>query len=357
MPRYTLTISPDYVKDWGVNDAIRELLQNAIDQESLDKDNAKSIDYDDNSLIIANRNSVLEKSTLLLGGGTKDGSSTIGQFGEGYKVALLVLLREGYTIQIRNYKAGELWVPKIVNSRVYNSQVLAIDTMEYQFETIPTNSLEIIINGIDNAEEILQDIWLDFNPPSEVIRSGKAYIILDLQEKGNIYIKGLKVTHNPSLSYGYNFDVNVLKIGRDRNIVSGYDLQSELGYIWGKIPVEYSKLALDLIECKAYDTEYCYGWKLEKPIKDAILEVYADKKVITDESDKIKIEHTYGNLDEVVIVPEAIRDVVYSNFKATTGTYVQKKTSKQLLVEFKERWDNIMEAEMLEDLDNLIEVM
>ena len=56
MPRYTLTISPDYVKDWGVNDAIRELLQNAIDQESLDKDNAKSIDYDTNSLIIANRN-------------------------------------------------------------------------------------------------------------------------------------------------------------------------------------------------------------------------------------------------------------------------------------------------------------
>ena len=357
MPRYTLTISPDYVKDWGVNDAIRELLQNAIDQESLDKDNAKSIDYDNNSLIIANRNSVLEKSTLLLGGGTKDGSSTIGQFGEGYKVALLVLLREGYTIQIRNYKAGELWIPKIVNSRVYNSQVLAIDTMEYQFETIPTNSLEIIINGIDNAEEILQDIWLDFNSSYESIRSHKADIILDENYKGNLYIRGLKVAHIDKLSYGYNFDVNVLKIGRDRNIVSGYDLQTELGYVWGKIPQEYAKLAIKLFQDKAYDIEYCPLWKMDTAIKEAIVEEYGDKTVITYESDKKAIEDTFGEVKNTVIVPEGIRDVVYANYKQNTGVYIEKKTSKQLLVEFKERWDNIMEAEMLEDLDNLIEVM
>lgn len=357
MPRYTLTISPDYVKDWGVNDAIRELLQNAIDQESLDNDNIKSIDYDNNNLIIANKNSILEKSTLLLGGGTKDGSSTIGQFGEGYKVALLVLLREGYTIQIRNYKAGELWIPKIVNSRVYNSQVLAIDTMEYQFETIPTNSLEIIITGIDNAEEILEDIWLDFSSAYENIRSHKADIILDEKYKGNLYIRGLKVAHIDKLSYGYNFDVNVLKIGRDRNIVSGYDLQTELGYVWGKIPQEYAELAIKLFQDKAYDIEYCSHWKMDSAIKEAIVEEYGNKTVITYESDKKAIEDTFGEVKNTVIVPEGIRDVVYANYRQNTGVYIEKKSTKTLFKEFRGRWEATMEEDMLEDFDNLLDLL
>jgi len=109
MARYTLTLSPDYVKNWTIKDAIREFIQNAIDQESLDISNMKNIEVIDDTLYIANATSILTKKSLLLGGGTKkEGDSNIGQFGEGYKVGLLVLLREGFNVEMCNYAAGEL---------------------------------------------------------------------------------------------------------------------------------------------------------------------------------------------------------------------------------------------------------
>ena len=33
-----LTITPNYVSDWDFRDAVRELIQNGIDQETLEKD-------------------------------------------------------------------------------------------------------------------------------------------------------------------------------------------------------------------------------------------------------------------------------------------------------------------------------
>ena len=65
MPRYTLTLSPNYVKSWTESNAIREFIQNAIDQESIDSSNKKDIYVEEDSLIIANKTSKLSKSSLL----------------------------------------------------------------------------------------------------------------------------------------------------------------------------------------------------------------------------------------------------------------------------------------------------
>jgi len=353
MARYTLTISPDYVKDWSVKDAIRELIQNAIDQESIDVDNSKDIYSIDNNLYIANKNSILEKSSLLLGGGTKDGTKTIGQFGEGYKVALLVLLREGYTVEIRNYKAQELWIPKIVNSRVYNSQVLAIDTNEYKFETIPDNSLEIVIKNIE-SDDILSEIWLDYNDNQyNHIKSHNAEILLDENQKGNIYIKGLKVSNLDKLEYGYNFDINVLKLGRDRNVVSGFDLQLELGSVWGKIPEEHKELTISLMKQEVYDVEYCKSHRMNNYMIKAIEDEYKDKIVISDEYDKKAILDTFGDV-KTEVVHEGIKDIVWSNQRSTNNVYIKKKSNKELVQEFRDRWIDTIEEDMLDDLENLI---
>lgn len=96
---YELTLTPNYVSDWTFNDALRELIQNGTDQEVLDKENKFQIIYNgkEKTLRLVNQKSVLKINTLLLGRSSKaNNEDTVGQFGEGYKIAALVLQEGEY---------------------------------------------------------------------------------------------------------------------------------------------------------------------------------------------------------------------------------------------------------------------
>ena len=126
MKSYELPLSPNYVCNWGVKEAIRELLQNAIDGEHCG--HKKSIRYNEEErvLYIINEDTKLPKSSLVLGCSSKDSiDGMIGKFGEGYKLALIVLLRKGFKIDIIN--ADEEWKPRFANSEKFDTQVLTID--------------------------------------------------------------------------------------------------------------------------------------------------------------------------------------------------------------------------------------
>ena len=108
---YELTLTPNYVSDWTFNDALRELIQNGTDQEVLDKENKFQIIYNgkEKTLRLVNQKSVLKINTLLLGRSSKaNNEDTVGQFGEGYKIAALVLNRLGKTFTIYNNEKGEI---------------------------------------------------------------------------------------------------------------------------------------------------------------------------------------------------------------------------------------------------------
>lgn len=110
---YELTLTPNYVSDWTFNDALRELIQNGTDQEVLDKENKFQIIYNEKekTLRLVNQKSVLKINTLLLGRSSKaNNEDTVGQFGEGYKIAALVLNRLGKTFTIYNNEKGEIEV-------------------------------------------------------------------------------------------------------------------------------------------------------------------------------------------------------------------------------------------------------
>lgn len=84
---FELTLAKDYSKKWGLQEALRELLQNAIDFANESEDNTMTINYDEetSTLSIANKNSILTKKTLLLGYTSKENNpNSIGKFGEGY---------------------------------------------------------------------------------------------------------------------------------------------------------------------------------------------------------------------------------------------------------------------------------
>ena len=107
MQRFDLGMSLNYVSNWTAVEAIREIFQNALDAEVMDPVNKMSYSYDSENQIlrICNKKGVLSTSSLLLGNSSKrDNKNTIGSHGEGYKVATIVLLREGLGLKIYNYR-------------------------------------------------------------------------------------------------------------------------------------------------------------------------------------------------------------------------------------------------------------
>lgn len=83
---YQFTLTDKYVSSWGYLEGIRELLQNAYDYGNYE------ISFGPDSIIIKNYNDKIQIKTLLMGYGTKSNDkNSIGGFGEGFVLALLVL--------------------------------------------------------------------------------------------------------------------------------------------------------------------------------------------------------------------------------------------------------------------------
>lgn len=103
MSKYELTISTGYVPSWTYVEAVRELFQNAIDNERINPDNKMLFEYKMGKLSICNKTSKLTLDSLLIGNSTKrDDERTIGEHGEGYKIAIMILLREGKNVTVYN---------------------------------------------------------------------------------------------------------------------------------------------------------------------------------------------------------------------------------------------------------------
>lgn len=218
MKKYELSLSKKYVSDWGYLQAIREILQNAIDSDS-----ELEVSFKGEDLIITSIDCSIGKDTLILGETGKRDSNLIGQFGEGYKLALLVLLREGYGVSIEN--GNKLWEPKFEMSKNFGIEVLTIKETELE----DGKDLSFIISGSHDIPSLFDN----FPILSECL-SGKKYscikgapygeVILDKKHKNNIYVGGLFVESIENLCYGYNLEPQHVTLDRDRRSIDTDEL-------------------------------------------------------------------------------------------------------------------------------------
>lgn len=222
MSTYELSLTSNYVADWDFKMAIRELIQNGVDQETLEPDNIFNIFYENGTLQFENLKSKLKINTLLLGRSSKThDDNTVGQFGEGYKISALVLNRLGKTFTVHNYGKNEIWTTRFINSRKWHDKILAFDVNE---NISSRNGLVIEVGNITPEEyDAIQDIWLGFKGDYKKIDTSKGEILLDESEKNKIYVNGLYISCSADLQYGYNFHPKYLKLERDRKSCDSFD--------------------------------------------------------------------------------------------------------------------------------------
>lgn len=257
MSRYELSLHPDYVPDWTLVDGVREFLQNALDQQIVNPRNKMTVNYDEETqrLRIGSKSSSLDKASLLLGCSSKgNDADLVGQFGEGYKLGLLVLTRAGKKVVIENYIKRELWTAKIINSRRYDSQLLCVDVEKYTFTTPPTSDLTFDIHPISKEEwESIVKSNINLREYPECLETSAGKILLSANEAGKAYVNGLFICATES-KYGYDFSPKAIKLDRDRKFIRDFELNWATSKMWLRFPKD--PRFLELVKAEAPDTEH-----------------------------------------------------------------------------------------------------
>lgn len=344
MARHKMSLSVEYVSDWGVQEALRELFQNSIDHGDWEYKLFKS------RIELRSKNTSLDNATLLLGHSRKS-EGAIGKFGEGFKLACLVLTRLGKRVTIDT--ANEVWRPKLINSRTYKTQQLVFDTTS---SLTKMSDLVFTIEDLTELElEELKHLNLHVNVTAAYFCSDKGIVIED--RPGDIFVNGLFVAHMEGYKFGYNFKPQHLSLDRDRRLVRDFDVQWLTTQIWKDH--ENFDLILDMIKKELPDVKYLdsfiYSSKqglADEAAKAFVTEHGAEAIPVTSQSDLRQAQE--AGHEAIILVPDIQRQLIHrSTFYVPPAPKIIKKTPREELLEFKLDWD--MTPNMAESFDILIE--
>lgn len=360
MRKYELSISADYVPEWGTTEAIREFFQNSIDEETRDPGNKMFFDYDEKEEVIriGNKHSDLDIKTLLFGVTTKNkDSSMIGNYGEGYKIATVVLLRLGKSIVFKNYCRREIWRPRLVKSRRYGGVLVPtffVDT-EAIWNKVPEHSLIIEVGGVTQEEyENVKSCNLHLQD-SYSHRDTSYGSVLDGEEnKGRIFVGGLYICNEERLDIGIDFKPNVIRLERDRNMVNGFDVQ----WYAARMIEELDDAEMTKRSLNSYSGVYISTSRVSKELREEIAEDF-----INEHGAKAVPVSNQGDMDRLkkrgykpVIVSEAKRDIIleselYKEIKEEEAAEREKQRPlRDRFCDFIEKVEGKLSEEEVEEL-------
>ena len=314
-----LTVGRKYVSDWSVWEGIREIIQNSLDREReteegknpalrVMSDYRATIDYDESSetLTIENANTSIERRTLILGEGSKaQGGETIGQHGEGYKLAIIALLRCGRNVTV--YNAGEVWKPEFVMN-----ESLGVEVLRINFENASTankNLQFVITNVLPSDWDMVATNVRRLHDSGEEIRGDGGWLLADDSELGRLYVGGLFVnTLHERFLYGYDFDPSRLHLDRDRSTVDSFNVAWECGKLMNGLGMGGETFMLEAVKGCRQDMQYAQthaGAVMDKVNSAAYMdfrEQYGDAAIpVTDEDEAVYIRTRVEGAKPVVI--------------------------------------------------------
>ena len=253
-------ISPKYVKGWDIPKAIREVIQNYLDsRKEFECDGYINQDQETGLVTVKDYGPGLELRHMALGISEKSGDA-IGKYGEGLKLALLVMAREGRYIEVK--ANGKIIRPEIEKSEGYGTEVLVLKVEDME----PCHAALHIGTTIR------------FECTREELESGKQYFEAYLTAKsgfrwmeqgkislpaGYIYINGARVGNIENALFSYHLNESETgDIGnRDREVIDQDQLKSHVRHVLAHI----SSLAV-MKELIAAAIDNPSAWEIETGI-------------------------------------------------------------------------------------------
>lgn len=365
MTKYELSLTKDYVPDWTIVDAVRELFQNALDQETVEPTNKMFWAYKDGVLSIGNKMSILEPKSLLLGSTSKASDpSTIGKFGEGYKVATLVLTRLGKKVTFYNYGAKEVWTARFSKTRKYDAEILVFEIdKKFPWSKVPDNNLTITIEGV--SEEELEHIkshnlHMADTYPEHIHSKYYGNIILGEEFKGKMFVNGLFISEEGKFEYGYDLNPKVIDLDRDRRMLRNFDLQWTTSRVWVENKdTETVKRAADLVRKGSYDVAYIKESNFSRslvPISDMaakdFVSEYGDKAVpVVTQTESDSVPNGY----KPVIVSDTLAKVIKESTVYKEPERIVEPTFAEQVEGWLEKYGRNIKREARRELQQLIE--
>ncbi|KAF7909374.1 uncharacterized protein EAF01_003092 [Botrytis porri] len=334
-----LGLSSKYVRNWTKSNAFREFCQNwngamsktsRVSRDKLNYVHTKlangfriTVHNPDTSQILGflvfdkkkgmlelcNYNSQLAREVLDMGGTSKaDDDEMAGTHGEGFKLAALLMIREGYQVRITaskfywNFRWGirekkTLWcflseVKKKPTQQELNPQ----NTESSLFrDASPWKDVSVKMGCVRGKQgkpiteaEVMEwlKVCIHFDRPKEIVFTPSGNLILDPNFGGKVYLKGLfleKTSRTHAIKYGYDFSQG--HIGRDRKGIEDPDqMATLLAEVWKEAVQKNGSRMLDMYinmlleKEKAWDDTIDVDNKMTRSIAKAIWSRLQKKK-------------------------------------------------------------------------------
>lgn len=335
-------IGKEYLKDWGINEALREIYQNFLDFGEYTEivRQAKSISENPSNksiIYLSNEFKPTDLSFLRIGNSFKENNNAIGKHGEGLKMAFLVLLREGYNMKIK-FERLEIKAQWYNQDLIGETLCLTINpTAAYveKFTVIFSCNSETFTSFRDNIIQSVNKTFTSLNYGSIVNK-----------QAGNLYSGGLFVCHLKNLKKAYDINPSQLKLDRDRRIPGAFDVN------WATSKINEEEGRFNFVDQNYDDTKYmslpqsCFNSVKATEVKGQIEFVAKVIDEETKEEKEVLITNSYykDQLKSHSFFDKAISKI--KNFLAS------KLGVKDLLVAFRDKHCNSEEAKR--DFDILV---
>jgi hypothetical protein len=220
-PENTLAypISPDYVKSWTPVRALCELIANA-----LDEDPAARVSWAGGVLTVADDGPGIPEEGLVLGHSTKS-AEQIGQFGEGKKLAALVLARSPEIGQVRCETVGYGFTPSVERRHLLGGLVPSRSAQGAEllvYHLYRSGRTKGTVFTVECSRELADEAIGRFRAlaePGYQPPAAPGQWVLD-GESGRIWIGGVLVTKMPGLLASYDLPLDAKGLqNRDRTVI------------------------------------------------------------------------------------------------------------------------------------------